>query len=70
MNQLITIDKRRVCKYVDIPRPKRLNVLDRTLNWLEKEDGPTAKLVAMVLLGFTGLYFIGQIIRYIALISK
>ena len=70
MNQLITIDKSLVCKYVDIPRPKRFNVLDRTLNWLEKEDGPTAKLVVMVILGFTGLYFIGQIIRCIALISK
>jgi hypothetical protein len=60
---MITVDKRLVCKYVDIPRPRRLNVLDKTLNWLEKEDGPGARLAAWIILGFTALYLTGQVVR-------
>lgn len=62
---MITVDKRLVCKYVDIPKPRRRSILDITLIWLESGDSPRAKTAAVAINALTVLYLLGQIIRYL-----
>lgn len=66
MNEIITIDKRLVCKYVDIPKPRRRSVLDMALVWLESRDTSRARLAAIAINTLAALYLLGQIIRYLA----
>ena len=62
MNDMITIDGKLLCRPVDIPKPKKRDVLDVVLGWLEKEDGPMAKLAARTIIGLAGLYLLGQVV--------
>lgn len=64
MNEMITIDGKLMFRPVDIPKPQKRGALDMVLDWMEKEDRPAAKLAAKVIIGFAGLYFLGQAVRY------
>lgn len=66
MNDMITIDKRLVCKYVDIPKPRRRSILDIALVWLGSGDTPGARMAAVAINALAALYLLGQIIRYLA----